>query len=32
LGRPGGGRDRRTHPDGRMNRSQGGGSHRDDRR
>ena len=28
----GGGRDRPTHPDGRTNRSDGGGSHRDDRR
>ena len=28
----GGGRDGRTHPDGRMNRSDGGGSHRGDRR
>ena len=28
----GGGRDRRTHPDGRMNRNRGGGSHRDDRK
>jgi hypothetical protein len=31
LGRPGGGRDGRTDPDGRMNRSDGGGSHRGDR-
>jgi hypothetical protein len=28
----GGGRDGRTHPDGKTNRSKGGGSHRDDRK
>jgi len=32
LGRPGGGRDGRTHPDERMHRSDGDGPHRGDRR